>query len=242
VSETTRLPFEITPQPTETTCGAAALQSVYRYWGFKLPIERAMREVEHFPDGGTWAVHLGRDALARGFAARIYTCDLQLFDPSWFWDGAGTLAANLRRQLDAGTRSQHQNEQLRAYLDFLGRGGEVRMEELGTELVTRFLRDGVPVIAGLSSTWLYRSTRERWEEERSIADDLRGTPTGHFVVVHGVDPRRRTFEIADPFLHRPVPGRHDYSVPIRRFFNALMLGVVTSDAKLLVVRPRTRRS
>ena len=30
----------------------------------------------------------------------------------------------------------------------------------------------------------------------------------------------------------------DYAIPIRRFFNALMLGVVTSDAKLLVIRPR----
>lgn len=237
MSEPHTLPFEITPQPTETTCGAAALQSVYRFWGRKVPVDRVIREAEHFPDGGTWAVHLGRDALARGFAARIYTCDLQLFDPSWFWDGADELAGNLRRQLESGARTPRQDEQLRAYLDFLERGGEVEMEELGTDLVSRFVRAGVPVIAGLSSTWLYRSARERWEGERAISDDLRGTPTGHFVVVHGVDPRRRTFDVADPYLHRPFPGRHDYAIPIRRFFNALMLGVVTSDAKLLVIRP-----
>ncbi len=240
MSETFALPFEITPQPNETTCGAAALQSVYRYWGLDLPIERATREVAHFTDGGTWAVHLGRDALARGFAVRIYTCDLHLFDPSWFWEGAGDLAGNLRRQLEAGARTRRQDVQIRAYLDFLERGGEVGMEELGTDLVGRYIREGVPVIAGLSSTWLHRSARERWEGDRSIADDLRGTPTGHFVVVHGVDSRRRTFDIADPYLHRPFPGRHAYAIPIRRFFNALMLGVVTSDAKLLVVRPRAR--
>ena len=242
MSEAHTLPFEITPQPTETTCGAAALQSVYRFWGRKVTVERAIREIEHFPDGGTWAVHLGRDALARGFVARIYTCDLQLFDPSWFWPGAGDLADSLRRQLDAGSRAPREDEQLRAYLDFLERGGEVRMEEIGTDLVSRYVRGGMPVVAGLSSTWLYRSARERWEGERSVADDLRGTPTGHFVVVHGVDPRRRTFDIADPFLQRPFPGRHDYSIPIRRFFNALMLGVVTNDAKLLAIRPADREA
>ncbi len=232
------LPFEPTPQPTETTCGAAALHSVYRHWGLELPIARVIREVEHFPEGGTWTVHLGRDALARGLSARIYTCDLQLFDPSWFAEGADDLAANLRRSIESGARSTRQDEQLLAYLEFLERGGEVRMEELGTDLVSRYVRAGVPVIAGLSSTWLYRSARERWEGERPIADPLRGTPTGHFVVVHGVDPHRRLFSIADPYLHRPFPGRRDYQVPIRRFFNAVMLGVVTSDAKLLVLRPR----
>ncbi len=238
MSEPHTIPFEITPQPTETTCGAAALESVYRHWGLDLGIARVIREIDTFSGGGTWAVHLGRHALAQGFEARIYTCHLLLFDPSWFAPGALALATNLRRQLEAGGRSTGLNEQARAFLDFLERGGEIRMEEVGTALLSRYLRAGVPVIAGLSSTWLYRSTRERWEGERSVPDDVRGTPTGHFVVAHGVDPRRRLFDIADPFLHRPFPGRHDYQIQIRRFLNALMLGAVTQDAKLLVIRPR----
>lgn len=231
------LDFEITPQPTETTCGPAALRSLYSYWGLELAVESVIREVAGLAGGGTWAVHLGRDALRRGFLARIYTCDLQLFDPSWFADGAPPLAERLRRQAEIRELPEALAEQGSAYLDFLEAGGEVRMEEMSTELLSRYLRRGVPVIAGLSSTWLYRSARERWEGEKSVPDDLAGTPTGHFVVVRGIDSARRELFLADPFLHRPYPGRHDYAVPIRRFFNALMLGVVTNDAKLLVIRP-----
>jgi len=232
-----RFPFEITPQPTETTCGPAALQSVYRHWGFELSVGRVIEDVTRLDGGGTWAVHLGRDALRRGFRARIYTCDLQLFDPSWFTVDGPPLADRLRLQTERRDQPPALAAQGRAYLDFLERGGEVRMEEMGTELVTRYLRRGIPVIAGLCCTWLYRSTRERWDGERAIPDDLEGTPTGHFVVVHGVDPVHRALALADPFLHRPHPGEHHYDVPIRRFFNALMLGVVTNDAKLLVLRP-----
>jgi len=237
VSRRHELPFEITPQPTETTCGPAALQSVYRYWGLEVPIDTAIQGIVSLPGGGTWAVHLGRDALARGFRARIYTCDLQLFDPSWFKTGAPPLSDRLRRQSAARDLPLALQEQALAYLDFLEAGGEVRMDEMGTELVSGYLRRGVPVIAGLSCTWLYRSARERWDGHRAIPDDLAGTPTGHFVVVRGIDSTHREVLIADPFLHPPYPGSRDYTMPIRRFFNALMLGVVTNDAKLLVIRP-----
>lgn len=233
-----RLDFAITPQPTETTCGAAVLQSVYKHFGLDVPVQNVIREVPQLPGGGTWAVYMGLDALRRGFAARIYTCDLQLFDPSWFEDGAPPVRDKIEEMLQAGVLPHNLVVQARAYLDFLDDGGELLMQEPATELVSRHLRQGVPVIAGLSCTWLYQARRERWEGEKCIPDDIRGTSTGHFVVVHGVDSRTRNFCIADPYRHRPFPGRHDYEIPIRRFFNALMLGIVTNDAKLLVIRPR----
>ncbi|MEZ6139374.1 MAG: cysteine peptidase family C39 domain-containing protein [Zavarzinella sp.] len=233
------LKFKVTPQPTETTCGPAVLHSIYRYWDLEISLPRVLREVEQMDGGGTYSVYLAHDAIKRGLRARIYTCDLQLFDPSWFASRTIDLRTKLWQQIKAGHLTKRLNVHARAYLDFLDAGGEILMREPATLLISRFLRQRIPVIAGLCSTWLYRSTRERWHNEQSIPDDITGTPTGHFVVVHGIDPTRRRFDIADPLLQKPFPGRHNYDVPIRRFFNALMLGIMTNDAKLLVIEPRS---
>jgi hypothetical protein len=213
---------------------------VYRHWKLEVPVQRLVREVCHLPEGGTFAVYLAQDALRRGFRARIYTCDLQLFDPSWFRPGSPPIQEKLKAQMMAGVLGERLITQAQAYMDFLDQGGEVVMREPATTLVARLVRRQIPVIAGLSCTWLYRSSRERWAGEKAIPADIAGTPTGHFVVVHGVDPVKRRLSIADPFLHRPFPGQHYYDIPIRRFFNALMLGIVTNDAKLIEIHPRDR--
>jgi hypothetical protein len=212
---------------------------VYRYFGDEIALETVIDEVSTFDKGGTIAVFLGRHALARGYRARIYTYDLVVFDPTWFEKGVD-LARRLRRQ-----RAAKDEWKLRlatdGYLEFLKRGGEIRFEDLNSALIRRYLGSGIPILTGLSSTYLYHSAREFGPDDDP--DDVRGSSAGHFVVLAGYDREKRSVLVADPYLDNPVGAGQFYTVPIDRVVCAILLGVLTYDANLLVIEPKagTRR-
>ncbi len=228
-----RLEFEILPQPDDITCGPTALHAVYRYYGDQIDISRVVSEVPMLEDGGTLAVMLGCHALRNGYEATIFTYNLQMFDPSWFSDDV-VLADRLRSQAEF-----KQDPKLRtataAYLEFLELGGRVRFEQMSARLLRRYLARGRPILTGLSATYLYGKAREIGATNEP--DDVRGEPVGHFVVLSGYDKTDGTVTIADPYAINPLSEGHYYHIPIERVQAAILLGVLTYDANLLLVRP-----
>jgi len=179
-------------------------------------------------------------ALRRGYRAVIYTYELQIFDPTWFVPGGPDIRERLTAQMEA-KKDPKLRLAGRAYLEFLALGGELRLEDLTKTLIRGYLKRGVPIITGLSATYLYRTAREFGPGDDY--DDVRGTPSGHFVVLCGYDRESRTVLVADPLLSNPVGKGQYYEVDLNRVICSILLGVTTFDANLLIVRPRgeTRR-
>ncbi|HJW56743.1 MAG TPA: hypothetical protein VJ577_15855 [Burkholderiaceae bacterium] len=231
-----RLPVKILPQPDETTCGPTCLQAVYRYWGEEddalSDIVARTGRLEH---GGTFAVFLACDALRKGYRATIYTYNLNVFDPSWFGNTKVDIADRLRRQstLKTDYRLQHATS---GYLEFLELGGRLRLMDMSHGLIHGLLRRRHPILTGLSSTYLYRTPREYGPEDKP--DDIRGVPAGHFVVIAGYDIGRRKVLIVDPYKMNPYGRLHEYWISIERVIGAVLLGIVTHDANLLIIHPR----
>jgi len=224
--------FEIQRQPDDITCGPTCLHAVYRYFGDEVPLERLVSEVPMLDEGGgTLEVMLGVHALRRGYRATLHTFNLRVFDPTWFTERV-SLAEKL--ELQAQTR-RHPKIRLASlgYLDFLRLGGRVRFGDLTSSTLRAPLKRQLPVLTGLSATFLHRSMREL--PETNADDDVRGEPVGHFVVLCGYDRARRTVVVADP-LENPGRGQK-YSVPIVRVVGAIFLGVLTYDASCLVIEP-----
>ncbi len=69
------------------------------------------------------------------------------------------------------------------------------------------------------------------------ADDIRGTPGGHFVVLSGYDKPARTVRVADPYGPHPYGPARDYWLSTDRVVCAILLGIVTHDANLLIIQP-----
>jgi len=231
------LHLEIQPQPDDTTCGPTCLHAVYRYFGEEPSLAEVVDSVRVLEDGGTLGVFLASHALRRGYEAKIFTYNLQVFDPSWFSGDRSRLEDGLRRQLEH-KRDPKLREATAAYLDFLARGGEIRLEDLNPALLRRYLKQGVPILTGLSATYLYRARREYQDEP----DDARGSPVGHFVVLCGYSPETRQVRVADPYPTEGAPdGGHYYEVAIDRLVGAILLGIVTYDANLVVIRPQRER-
>jgi hypothetical protein len=229
-----RLPLEMLAQPDEVTCGPTCLQAIYRYWGGEDALDDVVARTRRLDHGGTLAVFLGCDALRRGYNATMYTFNLNLFDPTWFRRGVD-LADRLRQQaaIKNDPRLAHATA---GYLEFLAHGGRVRLTDPTRTLVRGLLRRRLPLLAGLSSTFLYRAPREYGPQD--TPDDLRGEPAGHFVVLCGYDRRERKVQVADPYEPHPHGPNRRYWISIDRVIGAILLGIVTYDANLLVITPR----
>lgn len=231
---TLRLPLTMLPQPDETTCGPTCLDAIYRYWGRDENLDGIIARTRKLETGtGTFAVFLACDALRNGFQATIYTYNLLVFDPSWFAPGVD-IAQRLQRQreLKRDARLHHATE---GYLEFLSLGGRLRLTDLTRHLIHGLLRRDLPILTGLSSTFLYRAPREYGPQDQP--DDVRGHPSGHFVVMAGYNRRERTVLVADPY----GPAQ-EYWINIDRVMGAVLLGIVTHDANLLVIRPARQGS
>jgi hypothetical protein len=225
-------------QPDDVTCGPTCLRKVYAFYGHDVTLDEVIAALERNEDGGTLAVFLGIAALARGFRARIYSYDLRIFDPTWFALPPGQLTRKIRARFPYLTDAKRLGA-AEAYIRFLERGGELRFDELTPALLKEIIDREHPVLAGLSATYLYRHSRERWDAAtgRAMDDDVRGEPTGHFVVISGYEHWGRQLVVRDPFEHLPDSADGRLVVDAERLTNAILLGDVTYDAVLLEVWP-----
>lgn len=229
------LPVQIFPQPDETTCGPTCLHSIYRYWADDEALDEIVARTGRLELGGTFAVFLACDALRKGYRATIYTYNLNVFDPTWFTGSRFDIAGRLRRQREV-KQDYRLQQATTGYLEFLELGGRLRLKDLSHGLIHGVLRRKLPIITGLSSTFLYRTPREYGPDDKP--DDVRGVPAGHFVVIAGYDVERRKVLVMDPYRQNPYGRSHEYWIGIDRVIGAILLGIVTHDANLLVIHPR----
>lgn len=227
--------LEIQRQPDDTTCGPTCLHAVYRYYGEFLPLAEVIETVPSLADGGTLAVLLASHALRRGYQATIYTYNLQVFDPTWFKPHRQDLRAKLLAQ-HAAKPDGRVGFASKSYLEYLDLGGHVEFQPLTRAFLRELLEHHQPLLTGFSSTYLYQEPREI--PETSQPDDVRGYPSGHFVVICGYDDDAKQVWVADPLHPNPLSETNFYSVHVDLLLGAIMLGVMTYDANLLMVGPR----
>jgi hypothetical protein len=232
----TRLHLEILAQPDDTTCGPTCLHSVYRYYQDDISLKSVIDQVRKLKGGGTLAVLLGCHALQRGYQAKLYTFNLQVFDPTWFNPVIPDLKNRLIRQMEV-KKSQRIRTATQAYLEFLQLGGEISFEDLTSTLIRGLLKRNIPILTGLSATFLYQTAREIDVEDITVYDDIKGEPAGHFVVLCGYNVEDRMALVADPLLPNPISESQIYTVSLNRLICSIMLGILTYDANLLIITP-----
>lgn len=227
-----RLALQMNQQRDLYSCGPTCLQAVYRHFGDQIALDLLIREVRSLEGGGTLAVLLGCHALERGYRAILYSYNLRVFDPTWFSLGREEMALRLGKSV-LTMEGKRKRTAAEAYQRFLHLGGEVRMEDLSGQLLRGFLDNRVPILTGLSATYLYQAPREMGTRD----DDIRGDPQGHFVVLSGYEPQEDQVLVADPLGGTPWVTSTFYPVPMDRLLTAILLGVLTYDANLLILQP-----
>ena len=233
------LQIKIKNQPNDMSCGPTSLQAVYKFYGDDISLSEVIKEVTHLDEGGTLAVLLGCHALDRGYKAQLYAYNLNVFDPSWF-NNEVDLISKLKEQYH-----HKSDEKLKiaseAYIRFLEKGGKIRYDELTPSLLKKYFDKGVPILTGLSATYLYQSKREiALNDNKLTYDDIKGIPTGHFVVLCGYDEEKKHVVVADPYTNHPFKSNY-YSVKVNRLINSILLGIVTYDSIFLIIEPKNKK-
>jgi hypothetical protein len=231
-----KLKLDILPQPDDTTCGPTCLHALYRYLGDDIPLDQVISQVKTLDGGGTLAVMMGNHAISRGYRSLLYTYNLMIFDPTWFQPGADIRKRLLQRARE--TTSKKQCMAIEQYVLFLDQGGKIFLEDLSRSLLRHHLKRGNPIITGLNSTYLYRTMRVVGD---CTDDDIRGDVVGHFVVLCGYDSSSHRVTVADPYAKNPYSGTHYYEAEMDRLVCAILLGVMTYDANLLIVEPAKKK-
>ena len=230
---------KILPQPDDVTCGPTSLHAIYHHYGYQLSLHRLISEIEMLEGGGTLGVFLGLDALKRGFDATIHSVNLEIFDPTWVNLSMEALADKLRQEYAAKHRAKLRVA-IKAYLRFIELGGIVSLKDFKPGLFDRYFKKNVPLIAGVSTTFLYQSKREYTNSDNmSVFDDIHGDPMGHFVVVYGENEEKK-FLIADPDCTNPIAHDHYYAVERNRLVHSILLGILTYDSLILAVQPKKK--
>lgn len=231
------IPIKIHTQPDDSTCGPTSLHAVYRYFKDPISLSDVIKEVPSLDEGGTLEVLLACHALQRGYRARIYTYNLHIFDPTWFALSNEEIILKLEKQLKYKKGPKLQRATL-AYIDFLQLGGELRCRDLNKQLLRKYFDQGVPLLTGLSATYLYQSAREFGDEQgNSVYNDIKGFPMGHFVVLCGFGEDQKSIVVADPYRENPYFNDNYYEVQATHLINSIMLGMATYDANLLAIQP-----
>lgn len=232
------LGFDIQAQPDEVTCGPTCLHSLYNFYNDTVPLRQVIQEVKQLKTGGTLAVMLANHALKRGYKAHIYSYNLNVFDPTWFNAPSTQMISYLQQQMQFKHKRRKLQIASKAYIKFLEAGGEVKHSELNESLIRSILDRGLPILTGLSATYLYGTAREI--PQFDIYDSIKGEPAGHFVVITGYDEEKNCAYLADPMEPNPLGEGQVYSVDFRRLINSILLGIVTYDANLLIIEPKTK--
>lgn len=233
----TRLSITMLPQPDKISCGPTCLHAIYHYYGERVALDRVIAETHSLETGGTLAVFLACHALRRGYGATIFTYNLQVFDPTWFETPRTDIGERLRLQM-AHKTDPKLHMASRGYLEFVSLGGRLRFTDLTRRLIRSLLRRRLPILTGLSATYLYRTARDFGPCDED--DDVRGEPSGHFVVLSGYHRTERTVLVSDPHLPNPYSDTHEYAIDIDRVICAVLLGILTYDANLLIITPQRK--
>ena len=229
------LDFDIKAQPDEVTCGPTCLHALYQYYNDAVSLKQVIREVKSLKTGGTLAVMMGNHALQRGYKASIYTYNLNVFDPTWFSLSSDKMIQNLKRQMAYKSKRRRLQVASRAYIKFLEAGGKLLYAELDDDLIKSYLKRSIPILTGLSATYLYGTEREISVNNKY--DSIKGEPVGHFAIINGYDTSSDYVYLADPMNPNPLKSQY-YSVTFDRLINSIMLGIVTYDANLLIIQPK----
>lgn len=226
------LNFDIKAQPDEVTCGPTCLHAIYRYHGDDIKLKQVIDEVKRLKSGGTLAVMLGNHALKRGYKVSLHSYNLNVFDPTWHKLSKKALIGNLRRQMNYKFKQRKLRVASTAYIKFLELGGRLLWSDPDEHLIKSYLTKSTPILTGLSATYLYGTPRE--VDATNKYDSVRGVPVGHFVIINGYDEANKFVYLADPMNPNPLKSQY-YNVSFERLIKAILLGIVTYDANLLII-------
>lgn len=195
-------------QPTNNTCGYAALTMLMSHYGVKTTVDELLKEVPQPKNdagetSGSVTAQLVTWVNRQGFATHMYTSEAEVIDLTWQDKSEKQLVAKLksaRGKKVAPVFGKHWTTvYIDAYLEMLKSGSKLTVVHLiRASLIYELLQKG-PVFVNICSTVAVGNGRRKSVGIRkSVSDDIKGNISNHSIVVYGND-KDGNFLVADPW-------------------------------------------
>jgi len=172
-------------------CGPSSLQQVLEYYGRKISLKDILANVKMFPFG-TPPPYLAIGAKKLGYKVRLISFDVNYVDPSWKNSPKNEIIEKLKKRLPT-IKNRIINRRTKGLIMALESGVELDIKIPSEKILIKYMKRGIPPIITLSYNVLHDYKRKLNDK----LDDVKGLPTGHYVVVSGYDDNN--FIVTDPF-------------------------------------------
>lgn len=195
-------------QPTNNTCGYAALATLLSHYGEQLTPEELVRKVEQPKDAegtshGSVTAQLADWCQTNGYQVNMFVSDMYILDLSWTNKSTKQIKQALER-----VKSKRANQLMdshwvnvyeEAYLSMIKHGSELSsVQFITSKLLNELLEKGPVYVNICSSAHTGRGRTNSTELRKDEIDDLNGRVSTHSVVLYGVD-ENGDYLISDPW-------------------------------------------
>lgn len=195
-------------QPTNNTCGYAALAILLSHYGKHYKPEELVSKIPQPKDSegtshGSVTAQIADWCQTQDYQVHMFVSDLYVLDLSWQGKNSGQIRKRLEevktRRKNPLLGEHWMNVYESAYISMLDHGADLTVKQFITsELLYKLLEDG-PIYANICLNALSgrgRVTSPSLRED--VADDIQGSIYTHSVVIYGND-EEGNFLIADPW-------------------------------------------
>lgn len=199
-------------QPTNDSCGYAALAALLSYYGYDLKPEDLLKAIpEAKPEGaeayGSITPQLATWCVGQGFKVNLTTFDFLIIDLSWArFKSSEQVIKRLKAVLDKrdvpGLGKGWSKVYVQEYINFLSASGKLTIKpHVTSKLLYDALKHG-PVYINVATAPLYGNGRSTHPGlRRDVPDDVNGFIGTHSVVIYG-NTEKGDFLLTDPWFGR----------------------------------------
>ena len=214
----TRCEVKLHLQPTNNTCGYAALATYLSYYGLDATPEELVRKVPQPTDQqgnptGSITSKLITWCQSQNLQCKLYTFDCMIIDLTWAKLNREQVIERLNAVKDVRNVRGHGDKHwskvyIESYIEMLQSGAGLQIEPYPTtELLYKLLEQG-PVYTNVVAPVLYNNGRKRhFGVRQDELDDIAGIIGTHSLVIYGND-EAGNFLLADPWagLQQATPS------------------------------------
>lgn len=195
-------------QPTNSTCGYAALATLLSFYSKEITVEELLKDVEQPTDEdgnpvGSITTELVTWCLTKGLRSDLYSFDCEMLDIAWQSLAQEEIIKKINEHRTSrnvlGLGQSYAERYLDGYINMMKAGGKLTiMPYVTSELIDKLLKNA-PVYANVCSNVMNSKGRTKNTALRqSEENDDKGSLNTHSIVIYGKDDESR-YLIADPW-------------------------------------------
>ncbi|MBD3280341.1 hypothetical protein GF389_02360 [Candidatus Dojkabacteria bacterium] len=175
-------------------CGPLCLVNIFENLGDKALVEDIMEDLGVTENEITYLPQLALYAHKNNLKIKYLQSNPREISPNWKGLESDKYLETLKKFQEEMDKESIWKKNLKFLIEYIEAGGEIEVDDLSREKISQYLAEGYVVLAAVEQTWLWGKRKVKGKIEY---DDLKGKPSGHFVVIYKED--GDDFLVSDPY-------------------------------------------